>query len=794
MLNLLRGLFFLVVFLLILAVAGFIYLRSSLPKLNGNLKLQGLRDSVEIIRDRNAVPHIYASSKDDAYFALGFVHAQDRLWQMEFQRRVGAGRLSEVVGEAALNTDKFLRTLGVYHYAQLAVETLDDESKQVLESYVAGINSYLQTRKGPLPPEFLVLRHKPEPWQAADVVVWAKMMAWDLSGNWDDELLRARMSNHLSPQHIAELYPMYPSNAPIVLPDYKTLYQDLPLDEIWGISIKPEPPGAGSNNWVLAGHKTATGQPMLANDPHLGLGAPSLWYFAHLSMPGLEVIGATLPGTPAILLGHNNKVAWGFTNTGPDVQDLFIEKINPQNADEYLTPLGYTSFTTRDEIIKVKDSSDVTITVRESRHGPIISDVDKGFSEAAHLSGEEHVMAFAWTALRADDVTLTSILKLNSAQNWKDFTKALRDFTVPQQNIIYADTEGNIGYYAAAKVPIRAKGNGFMPSPGWTGEYDWTGFIPFEDLPHDYNPASGQIMTANHKVVPDDYPYFITHDWAEPYRAQRITALLEQMDKHTLDSLANIQLDQLSLMSQDFINILRSVSTETSLEQSAQAEILNWDGTMDYTKAAPLIFSAWYREMSKLVYQDELGEFFEDYYEFNPLFMRDVLSGKTQNNWCDNQTTSPQESCDFIATQAFKQAVAYLSKTYGNAVTRWQWGEAHYAHSDHAILTNTPLGRFFDIKIPNGGDAFTVNAARFDIANEAFPFRQTNGPGYRALYDLSNLNASRFVHTTGQSGHPLSRHYKDFAELWRNGQYITITTNRAEIEKGKLGKLTLSPQ
>ena len=793
MLRLLRGLFFLILILLLLLLAGFIYLRFSLPTLNGTLKLVGLKNSVEVIRDRNAIPHIYASSKEDAYFALGFVHAQDRLWQMEFQRRVGAGRLSEIVGDAALDTDKFLRTLSVYHYAQVAIANMDPQSQQALESYCAGINSYLQTHKGPLPPEFLILRHALEPWKPADVVVWAKMMSWDLGGNWDDELLRARMSKSLTSQQISELYPLYPKDAPIILPEFKGLYQDLPLDKLWAISPKPEPPGAGSNNWVLAGNKTATGQPLLANDPHLGLSAPSLWYFAHVSAPGLEVIGATLPGTPTVLLGHNDKVAWGFTNTGPDVQDLFIEKINPDNPAQYLTPEGYQTFNAREEIIKVKDSQDVTIMVRESRHGPIISDVSQDSTEAASLSGENHVLAFSWTALSEDDLSLQAILGLNTVQNWDDFTRVLQDFTGPQQNIVYADTAGNIGYYAPAKVPIRAQGDGFMPSPGWSGEYDWIGYIPFEDLPHDYNPASGQIMTANHKVVPDDYPYFISHDWAEPYRAQRITGLLAQMNQHTLDSLASIQNDQLSLMSQDFIALLRSIKTENSLEQTAQAELLSWDGTMDRNKAAPLIFSAWYRELSKLIYKDDLGDFFEDYYGFNALFMRDVLSGKTQTDWCDDLNTSSQESCDFIATRAFKQAIVYLSKTYGNNLKTWQWGQAHYAHSDHAILSSTPLGRIFDIKIPNGGDAFTINAARFNIANEEAPFRQTNGPGYRALYDLSNLNASRFIHTTGQSGNPLSSYYQNYAEIWRDGRYVSMTTERSEIEKGKLGKLILNP-
>jgi penicillin G amidase len=796
-LRLLRGLFILLVLLILAVLAGFIYLRMSLPKVSGTLTVPGLQESVEVTRDQNAIPHIYASSQADAYFALGYVHAQDRLWQMEFQRRVGAGRLAEVVGGAALETDKFLRTLSVYHYAQATIPKLSEETRGILESYVAGINTYLQTRSGPLPPEFLILRHTPEPWKVADVLVWQKMMAWDLSGNWDDEVLRARMSKTLSPEQIAELWPPYPGDAPIILPDYSALYEDLNLDILWAVSPKPEPPGAGSNNWVLGGSKSATGQPLLANDPHLGLSAPSLWYFAHLSAPGLEVMGATLPGTPAVLLGRTDKITWGFTNTGPDVQDMFIEQLSADNSGQYLTPDGYQDFVTRKEIVKVKDKPDVELTVRESRHGPIISDVSESSKQAASVTGQNYVLAFAWTALRDDDLTLQASIEMNHATNWEEFENALRDFAVPQQNIIYADVEGNIGFYAPALIPIRktgsvSKGGGAIPVPGWTGEYDWTGFIPFEDLPHAFNPASAEVVTANNKIVPNGYPYFISSDWAEPYRINRITELLGQMNKHSLETFASIQTDQTSLMAQEFLPYLREVEAETALEKAAQAELLSWDGTMDRNKAAPLIFSAWYRELARLIYNDELGDTFEDYYGFRPMFVSDVLAKQTKTLWCDDTRTPAEESCAFMEVRAFKEAIHYLSTTYGSDVSKWQWGTAHYAHSDHAILTDTPLARFFDIKIPNGGDAFTVNAARFGIGNKE-PFKQTNGPGYRSLYDLSNLDASLFIHTTGQSGNPLSSHYKDFAETWRDGRYIPMTMKREDIEKGKLGTLMLNP-
>jgi penicillin G amidase len=790
MLALVRGLFFLVVLLVLAVLGAYVYLRMSLPKTSGSLTLPGLQESVEVTRDLNAVPHIYAKNKADAYFALGYVHAQDRLWQMEFQRRVGAGRLAEVVGEAALETDKFLRTLSVYYYAEATIPNLSTETKGVLESYVAGVNSYLQTKRGPLSPEFLMLRHTPEPWKVADVLVWAKMMAWDLSGNWDDEVLRARMTEVLSPEQIAELWPPYPGDAPIILPDFSALYQHLDFDALYAVAPKPEPPGAGSNNWVLAGSKTVTGQPLLANDPHLSLGAPSLWYFAHLSAPGLEVMGATLPGTPSVLLGRTDKIAWGFTNTGPDTQDMFLEQLS--GAGQYLTPEGYKDFETRQEIIKVKGEEDIELTVRISRHGPIISDVNKDAQSAANTSGTNYALAFAWTALTDDDFTLQASINMNHATNWEEFSNALRDFHVPQQNIVYADVEGNIGFYAPAKIPVRKSGDGMMPVPGWTGEYDWTGFVPFEVLPNAYNPIAHEVVTANNKITPDGYPHFLGNDWAEPYRIERITELLGQVQKHSLETFASIQHDQTSLMAQEFLPYLREVEAETTAEKAAQAELLSWDGTMDKDKAAPLIFAAWYRELARLLYSDELGETFEDYYGFHPLYVSDVLSGEAKTRWCDDTRTPAEESCEFVEVKAFKEAIVYLSNTYSNDVSKWQWGTAHYAHSDHAILTNSPLGRFFDIKIPNGGDAFTVNAARFGIGNEE-PFTQTNGPGYRALYDLSNLDASLFIHTTGQSGNPLSSHYKDFAETWRDGRYIPMTMNREDIQKGKLGTLILNP-
>ena len=771
----------------LLLLGSFDYLRSSLPKLHGELELAGLGAELNILRDANAVPHIHAVSPEDAYFALGFVHAQDRLWQMEFQRRVGAGRLSEVLGEATLGTDRFLRTLGVYRAAEASIPNLEPETLSALNAYVAGINGYLETRRGALPPEFLFFRFAPEPWQVADVLVWAKMMAWDLSGNWDDELLRARLSHVLEPGQIAELWPPYPGDAPVTPPDFSVLYEDLPLDALWAESPKPEPPSSGSNIWVVNGSSTETGSPLLANDPHLRMQAPSLWYFAHLNAPGLKVAGATLPGLPVVLLGHNEDVAWGFTNTGPDVQDLFIEELNPDNENEYRTPNGFAPFETREEIIRVKGQEDVVLTVRETRHGPVISDASADVEEVA---GEKRVLAFAWPMLDEQDATVQAILGLNRAANWQDFRNTLQDFWGAQQNIFYADTAGNIGYTAPGRIPIRRSGNGSVPVPGWTGEYDWAGYIPFEDLPQSYNPASGELVNANNKVAPDDYPYFLTADWAEPYRAERIADLLSAAKPYSLERFASLQQDDFSLMAEAFTPYLANLRGATQAETAALEVLTDFGGEMAREGAAPLVFAAWYRELGRALYADETGELFGDTHGFRPLFTLNALA--TESDWCNDVTTPDPETCAEVAQVAFEAAVRYLSETFG-APENWAWGEAHYAHHAHRVFTGTPLARFFDLTIPAAGDAFTVNAARFPVASAEEPFRLTHGPGFRAVYDLANLDNSRFIHTTGQSGNPLSKHYGSFLKFWRDGEYIRIPVSR-EAAQGAIGALRLLPE
>ncbi|HKI57475.1 MAG TPA: penicillin acylase family protein [Trueperaceae bacterium] len=784
-----------VVLLVLVAAGGWLYVRTSLPKTRGTVTLTGLKQPVDIVRDANDVPHIYAKDIPDALFALGYVHAQDRLWQMDFQRRVGEGTLSEVLGKATVPTDEFLRTLGVYRAAQQALDHVDTQTRTRLDAYVAGINAYIDTHKGAWPPEYLVLGVKPQHFAPADVIAWAKMMSWDLSGNWSTELLRARLIAKLEPKDaqalIATLWPAYPKDGPVVVPNFQALYRQLPLGALAGVAPAPPPPGLGSNDWVVAGSRTASGKPLLANDPHLELDAPSLWYLAQISAPGLNVIGATLPGTPAVLLGRNERIAWGFTNTGPDTQDLFIEKVDPSDPSRYLTPDGSQPFRTRREVIHVKGADDVVLNVRSTRHGPVISDVTKDAAAVAKEHGSGYVIAMQWTALEPDDTTIQAVMEMNSAHNWTEFEAALKDFVTPEQNIVYADVDGNIGYYAPGRIPVRRHGDGSVPVPGWTGAYDWVGTIPFDALPHTFDPASGRVVTANNKVVPDSYPYYLTRDWTVPYRAERITSLLDGTPKATVHTMEQIQADQSSLLARAFLPTLRGIDPPSELAAAAQAQLVNWNGDMNRDASAPLIFAAWYRAFSKRVYGDEMGDLFDAYFGFHPRFLQRVLT--SDQSWCDDVTTPGIETCAQEAAAALQDAVTQLSRSQGKDPARWRWGRVHRAYSAHQVFTNTPLARFFDLSIANGGGAFTVDVGRYDMADAKHPYRQIVGPGYRAVYDLAQPDASRFMQTTGQSGNPLSKHYGDFLRRWRDVRYLPMSMRRADAERGRIGTLTLAP-
>lgn len=785
-----RGLAGLLLVLFVVAAGGYLWLRTSLPRLSGDITVAGASAEIEIIRDRHAIPHIRARNAEDAYFGLGFVHAQDRLFQMDFMRRLGAGNLSEVVGPPTLKLDRMMRVLGLYRLAEDSVTRLSPPARRMLEAYSAGINSFLTGRSGALPPEFLVLGYRPKPWRPADSLVWARIMAMRLTGNWHTEALRARLSSRLTAQQIHELWPPDSNNvAPTVtawapeLKKHRQLFAE--LLEIWPRELLPI---SASNSWSVDGEHSATGKPLLANDPHLGFRAPGLWYLARIESPGLTLTGATVPGVPFHILGHNGKIAWAITSTGSDTQDLFIEEISPDNPDAYMTPDGAQLFETRQEIISVAGAPDVTITIRNTRHGPVLSDARPDLKP---LGGSGHVIALAAATLADGDATGESLYHLNRAGNWAEFRAALRLFHSPQQNITYADLAGNIGFTAPGRVPIRKAGDGSVPAPGWTGSHDWKGFIPFDALPSVYNPASGRIANANNPIAPKNYPYFFGNKNATSYRAERIHQMLDGLTKPpSMDDFAAMQADSNSLMARDLVPVMTRFSPRDDRTRRVLKRLRAWDLMMARNRPEPLIFTAWLRTLNRLIYADELGASLPAFWGLRPLFIRNVLT--RNGKWCDDRASDKVETCDEMLQASLDATLDELEAAHGDDPSSWRWGDDHYANFSHALFGRIAvLRRFADIRIAANGGGYTVNRADHHVTNKAAPFAGIHGAGYRAIYDLADLDRSRFIQATGQSGNFLSPHYRDITEKWRDGGHITIPASRARALDGAVGVLTL---
>ena len=823
-------------FLLLGLGGGYLWLRTSLPQLDGVLAVTGLGAPVAILRDRNAIPHIRAESANDAYFALGFVHAQDRLWQMETIRRSGAGRLSEIFGKRTLGLDRFMRTLGLYRLAERTFELLSPSARAAVEAYAKGVNAYLETHQGALAPEYYLLRFRPEPWRPADSLVWGKLMAMRLARNWRDELLRARLSARLGHGQLLALWPPYPDDGPTTLASLgasqgaplgetasasrarKTAPGDLALDgatldRLAAFLPPPEMPYGASNSWVVSGRHSASGKPLLANDPHLGFRAPNIWYLARIDAPGLNIAGATVPGMPFHIFGHNGRIAWGVTNAGTDTEDLFAERVAENDPGRYLTPGGSKPFALRDEVIRVRGGADVRLRVRETRHGPILSDAigdgrkaggdgRKAGADGRKAGGGNELLALAASALRPDDRSPEAFFLLNRARNWRQFVAALSHFNAPNQNFTYADTAGNIGFYSAGRVPIRKLGDGFSPVPGWSGDYDWSGFIPFAEMPHAFNPPSGRLINANNRIAGKDYPYFLARDWAPPYRARRIGELLARTKRHTPATMARIQGDVVSLAARELLPLMLGAAQGKDRPSKGPARaalrlLQKWDGTMERDRPEPLIFSAWFRELNRSIYGDELGADLSAYWRPRPQLIKSII--EADPTWCDDISSARVESCEERIGEAFARAVDDLSAAYGTDPDEWRWGDAHVAGFRHGVLSRVPLlGALGNILIPTGGDNFTINRGTTRVADAAAPFAQIHGPGLRAIYDLGNLDNSLFIQATGQSGNPLSRHYRDLIGRWRDVEYVRMPRLPAGPEAGASAKaihrLTLTPR
>ncbi len=843
--------------------------KQSFPQIDGQLQAAGLDAQVDIYRDQMGIPHIYATTQHDLFFAQGFVHAQDRFWQMDFWRHIGSGRLSEMFGAGQLETDSFLRTLGWRQTAEQEYQQLSPNAKSIVDSYAEGVNAYLKDHTGTaLSLEYSILKlltpsYVIEAWTPVHSLTWGKAMAWNLGGNMDAEIQRAILLKTLTPEQLAELYPPYPADYPVIVPvigenpgsvtsqsappagfDFASGSLDLnplasrlaALDALLG----PRSSAIGSNSWVVSGQLTASGQPLLANDMHLAIQMPSIWYENSLHCQPrsdacpFDVIGFSFVGVPGVVAGHNDRLAWGFTNLGPDVQDLFIEKVNPDNPNQYEVDGQWVDFETRTETLNVAGGDPVTLTVRLTRHGPVVSDtygtlsddVDEeapaassyqeiskdststyagassataqGFSEQAGIDlPKDYVVALAWTAL--DPATpFEALWGFDIAQNWEEFREAARHWSVPAQNIVYADVDGNIAYQTPGNIPIRKAGDGSLPVPGWDSAYDWTGFIPFEELPYALNPQSGYLATANNQASPRDYPYLITTEWDHGQRAARIVDLLENAPgKIDIAYIQQMHADSKSLNAEVLVPILLTLELDPDLAAIRDQYLASWDYQEVPDSVAATLFNAFWWGLLANTFNDDLPEASWPYGGSRWIeVMRNLVQQPDSPWWDDQNTTERVETRDDIFAGSFAEAVncQMCIEQAGKDISRWKWGDIHTATFKNETLGTSGIGLIEDLfnrgPYATGGGESLVNATSWATG---YSFDVLWLPSEREIVDLGNLDGSLAIYTTGQSGHAYHPHYIDMAQPWADVQYAPLWWDKQSVIDDAEGHLILLP-
>jgi penicillin amidase len=761
-----------------------VYVRSAEPDYGRGAEIAGLGAPVELWRDSLGVPHLWAEDEADLFRALGWVHAQDRLWQMELLRRVADGRLSEVLGESTLETDRFLRTVGMGRAAAENERRLDPETRRLLEAYAAGVNAWIAGHEGALPPEFLALRFHPEPWTVRNSLSLGKVMAWDLA-DWELGLDLQHAVDRVGPEKARALFPSYPDWGPTILEDAPTTARPAATATVAPVSGVPLPhvpelalrllDGASiaraSNAWVIGGSRTRSGKPILANDMHLALRAPSLWYLAALHGGGIDVAGMTLPGAPVVVAGHGERVAWGFTNAMVDDVDFFVERLSPDSS-RYLTPSGWQPVEVREEVIRVQGRGPAVHRVRQTRHGPLLSDVDP---RAGGLA-----LAMRWTALDPSH-EFRALLGMNRARNADEFLAALRDFDNPHQNVVFADADGRFGYWMAGRVPIRRSGDGILPAPGWSGAYDWTGYLPWDEHPHVLDPAGGYVVTANNRQVGPAYAHKIASQWAPPYRAMRIREMVAAGRDLTVDDVARQQMDVLDAMARRYLP--QAVRAARLAGDSAAARALEeWEARATVDSRPAALFYTWFEVLRHRVGDDEFGG--GGVYFPRPTLERILDAGGSE--WVDDVRTPRTETLDELSAAAFREA--------RDTVNGRAWGEIHQTRIDHSLGSVEALDRVLDLNIgpfPNQGSPNTVDVAGFP---GRLPFLNTYGPSERHVVDMADPDgAGGFVIPTGQSGLPFSRHYRDQTPMWREGRLWRIPLDRRLAAARAVERTTLRP-
>jgi penicillin G amidase len=750
--------------------------RRVLSQTSGQVALPGLAKPVEVLRDPWGVPHIYAQTTDDLFFAQGYVAAQDRLWQMEMWRRTGEGKLSEILGRAAFERDKFARLLRYRGDMQAEWKSYAPDAKAIIAAFVKGVNAFIESNRQRLPIEFQLTGVEPQLWTPE--VCLTRMAGYIMTRNASSEILRAQVVKLLGAQRAAEWLETEPKTRLEVPAELDLSGID---NKILGLANAASAPISfgnieGSNNWVVSGALTSTGKPLLANDPHRPILTPSLRYITHLNAPGWNVIGAGEPTLPGVAAGHNERVGFGFTIVGLDQQDLYVEETHPQNPNQYLYKGKWRDMEIERQRIKVKGEADAEVELKFTRHGPVMYE-DKQRHKA---------YALRWVGTEPGSAGYLASLSLNRANNWGEFLQALERWKVPSENLVYADTDGNIGWQAAGLAPIRPNWKGLLPVPGSKGEYEWQGFMRLADLPRSYNPAKKFIATANHNIIPEGYKRDIGFEWSAPFRFRRIEEVLGAGKKFSIEDFQRLQHDETSLVARELVPVLKGLKFDNASTQAAADGLLNWDFVMSKDSPVPAIFAVWLEKLRTNLFKPVVPA------EAWPLVGGRIsisqLLGAVKHPDAKRFGVNAKATIDAALKKSLEEALSDLTNRQGSHMVYWRWGALHKAEFNHQ-LANQSTRQFFNLQaVERGGDANTVNATG------GGGFRQTAGASYRQILDLSDWDNSVAINVPGQSGQPGSPHYGDLLALWAEGKYFPLLFSREKIEQQARQRLLLVPK
>ena len=799
---------------LLATLIGYWFLSRSLPDYDEDFTLQGLSAPVDIVRNNDNVPHIFGKTDADVFYALGFAHAQDRLWQMTMLRRTVQGRLSEVFGSRTVKIDELMRRYDLYTYARESVAAQDAETQAALEAYASGVNAWIEQvnlgARGRGAPEFFFFSNEIAAWQPADSIAILKLMALQLTDRVEDDVLRARLSLLLPETRLRDILPDDPGSAVAALPDYASImpgaFPAQPPRRLAEDVLSPFPRrgmAGASNAWAAAPSRSAAGGSLLANDPHLDFTAPTLWYLARLQLTSGGVIGGTIPGIPAVFVGRSDQLGWGLTTTNLDDQDVFIEEVNPDNPEQYRTPDGWKTFETRRTIIQVKDAAPVTITLRWTDNGPVLPG---SHYQLASITPARHVASLGWTALSGADTSMTAAMRLMRAKSVEEAIEAARLFVAPAQNLMLADRTG-VALQVIGAMPKRdpaQQGQGRMPTPGWLAQNRWQGSFPYEDNPRFTNPVSGILGNTNNKIIDRPFPNHLSFTWGDTQRIQRWLTLMKTREVHTRESFIEAQLDTVSPTARTLLPLIGAdlwftgeaapESTPERLRQRALELMAKWNGEMNEHLPEPLIYQAWMRALQDRLIRDEIGPMADEFTHIEPIFLERVYRNvEGAAGWCDVVQSAVVETCADLARIALDEALLGLSETYGPNVESWRWGDVHQAAQDHPVMGDVPVLRYFvNIRQSTSGDDSTLMRG-VTKGSGPDPYLNVHGAGYRGVYDFADPDSSVFIISTGQSGHPLSRHYDNLGERWRQGEYIPMSLDPDLARAAAVGDTVLTP-